>query len=240
MKRVLIVNADDFGRSREINRGVALAHDRGIVTSASAMVRWPAADEAANLAAERPNLGVGLHVDLSEWVYQNGEWRAVYEVVPEDPAAVTAETEAQVARFEALFGRAPTHLDSHQHAHRREPARSALLSCGRTLGIPVRACAPGIEYRGDFYGQAERGEPLPEAISVDSLLRLLESLPAGVTELSCHPSVEGASESSYARERPQELETLCDPRVRAAIEAEGIELRSFAGLWTKAGDTRPS
>ena len=105
MKRVLVVNADDFGRSHGINRGVALAHDRGVVTSASAMVRWPAAEEAAALAAERPNLGVGLHVDLSEWVYRDGEWLAVYEVVPEDPAAVAGEIEAQVARFEAVFGR---------------------------------------------------------------------------------------------------------------------------------------
>ena len=41
--RFLIVNADDFGRSPGVNRGVLLAHERGIVTSASLMVRWPSA-----------------------------------------------------------------------------------------------------------------------------------------------------------------------------------------------------
>ena len=43
MSRAVIVNADDFGQSAGINRGIVEAHERGIVTSASLMVRWPAA-----------------------------------------------------------------------------------------------------------------------------------------------------------------------------------------------------
>ena len=54
MSPVLIVNADDFGRSSSINQGVARAHDEGIVTSTSAMVRWPAVEEAAAMARDRP------------------------------------------------------------------------------------------------------------------------------------------------------------------------------------------
>ena len=46
-RRYLIVNADDLGRSPGVNRGVIEAHAGGIVTSASLMVRWPAAAEAA-------------------------------------------------------------------------------------------------------------------------------------------------------------------------------------------------
>jgi len=230
VSRVLVVNADDFGRSHGINDGIALAHDRGIVTSASAMVRWPAAEGAAELAAERPALGVGLHVDLSEWAYRDGEWQLVYEVVPDAAAAVTAEIEAQLSLFEELFERAPTHLDSHQHVHRRDPVRSAMLFVGRELGVPVRACTAGIVYRGGFYGQTAKGEPLPDAIGVGSLIRVLKRLPTGVTEIGCHPGAEPEVESTYALERPRELETLCDPRVRAVIEAEGIELRSFANL----------
>ena len=45
-----IVNADDFGQSPGITRGVIAAHERGIVTSASLMVRWPSANEAAAYA----------------------------------------------------------------------------------------------------------------------------------------------------------------------------------------------
>ncbi len=230
MTPVLIVNADDFGRSHTINRGVALAHENGIVTSASAMVRWPAADEAADLARAHPMLSIGLHVDLCEWRYRDGEWEVVYEVASGDHRAVTSEVEAQLTRFVSLFGREPTHLDSHQHMHREEPVRSILVEAGRRVGIPVRDCTPGIVYRGDFYGQSAQGEQLPDAITVESLLRVLSTLPSGVTELGCHPAAEPELSSSYATERPEELRVLCDPRIRAAVEAEGIELRSFRGL----------
>jgi len=226
--RVLVVNADDFGLSTGVNRGIAEAFDEGIVTSASAMVRRDAAEEAAALARERPGLGVGLHLDLSEWVYQDGEWIALYQVLAaEDRASVEAEVAAQLARFVALFGREPTHIDSHQHRHLDEPIASVVVDAGRRLGVPVRSCTPGVVYRGDFYGQTATGEPLPEGITVEALLRLLASLADGVTELSCHPAAEPERDSTYAAERVQELRVLCDPRVRAAVRAEGIELRSF-------------
>ena len=228
MSRILVVNADDFGLSGGVNRGVARAHDEGIVTSASAMVRRDAADEAAALARERPELSVGLHLDLSEWVYQDGEWVALYEVLAaEDREAVEAEVAAQLARFVGLFGRNPTHLDSHQHRHLDEPVTTVVVETGRRLGVPVRGCTPGVAYRGDFYGQTGKGEPLPEAITAEALLALLASLPDGVTELGCHPAAEVDTDSTYAAERVAELRVLCDPRIRAALDAGGIELRSF-------------
>jgi chitin disaccharide deacetylase len=229
--RVLIVNADDFGLSAGVNRGIARAHDEGIVTSTSAMVRRDAIEEAAQLARERPRLAVGLHLDLSEWVYHDDEWVPLYEVVvAEDREAVEAEVAAQLAGFVSVFGRQPTHLDSHQHQHVEDPVRSVLVETGERLGIPVRGCTPGVEYRGDFYGQTGRGEPFPEAITVDALLRLLSSLPDGITELGCHPAAEADDGSNYSSERPLELEVLCDSRVKASIHEGGIELRSFADV----------
>ena len=65
--RYLIVNADDFGQSRGINRGITEAHEQGIVTSASLMVRWPAAPEAAAYARSHGSLSLGLHFDFGEW-----------------------------------------------------------------------------------------------------------------------------------------------------------------------------
>src|SRR5690349_9206683 len=62
--RRLIVNADDFGRSRSINEAVVRAHRDGILTTASLMVNGAAADEAVELARQNPRLGVGLHLAL--------------------------------------------------------------------------------------------------------------------------------------------------------------------------------
>ena len=60
--RAVIVTADDFGYSREVNAGVIRAHREGILTAASLMVAAAARDEAAALAHENPNLDVGLHL----------------------------------------------------------------------------------------------------------------------------------------------------------------------------------
>jgi chitin disaccharide deacetylase len=63
-RRRLVVNADDFGRSSEINQAVVRAHREGILTTASLMVGGAAATEAVQLARANPGLGVGLHLTL--------------------------------------------------------------------------------------------------------------------------------------------------------------------------------
>ncbi|MDQ4068867.1 MAG: ChbG/HpnK family deacetylase [Actinomycetota bacterium] len=227
----LIVNADDFGQSPGINRGVIRAYERGIVRSATLMVRWPAAEEAAAYARDHPEMSVGLHLDLGEWHYTEGDWRARYEVVDSDDAdAVEAEVERQLGGFRRLVGRYPTHLDSHQHVHRHEPVRTSLRRAGERLSVPVRHQSRHVRYLGAFYGQDGRGWPVPEAITVDALLTLLESLPHGVTELGCHPGELDGLESTYHAERVTEVETLCDDKVRVSIDRLGIELCSFHDL----------
>ena len=225
--RLLIVNADDLGLSPGVNAGVVEAHERGIVTSASLMVRASAAADAIARLRAQPELAVGLHLDLGEWRYEDGEWRAAYERCSlEDAAAVEAESRAQLEAFEALAGRAPTHLDSHQHTHMSEPVASVAAGLASELGIPLRA--RGIRYEGGFYGQTGEGDPFPEGIEPERLVELIESIPAGWTELGCHPGLGVDAGSTYGPERESELRALCDPRVRGAIEAAEIELRSFA------------
>lgn len=229
--KYLIVNADDFGQSAGVNRGVARAHERGIVTSASLMVRWPAAEAAAEYGREHPDLGLGLHLDFGEWTRQDAGWVALYEVVPlDDREAVAAEVSRQLAAFQALVGRDPTHLDSHQHVHREEPLASILARLAGELAVPLRHFDPGVRYCGAFYGQDHEGMPHPEGVSAEALLALVRRLGPGVTELACHPGEEDGLESMYRSERARELEALCDPRVRETLRAEGIELRSFASL----------
>ena len=125
--RYLIVNADDFGLSAGTNRGIFQAHEHGIVTSASLMVRQQAAAEAIEEARRFHKLSLGLHLDLGEWSYRDGEWRQVYQMVPaDDMVAVEAEILRQIELFRQLAGRDPTHLDSHQHVHNHQPMRGCL------------------------------------------------------------------------------------------------------------------
>lgn len=227
--RFLIVNADDLGLSAGVNAGVFEAHERGIVTSASLMVRAPAATEAIAELPAHPALAVGLHLDLAEWRYENGEWRSVYErCALEDPVSVEDECRAQLEMFRELTGGRPTHLDSHQHLHMEEPVAAVAAGLAAELGVSLRAKT--IRYEGGFYGQSGKGEPFPAGIEVERLLELIESLPSGWTELGCHPGLGVGVESTYGPERERELRSLCDQRVREAIERAGIELRSFKQL----------
>ena len=235
--RILVVNADDFGQSAGVNRGIVEAHTNGIVTSASLMVRWPAAAQAAAWARERGTLGVGLHLDLGEWEYEGGAWPAVYEVAPlDDPRAVEAEARAQLGRFRALMGRDPTHLDSHQHVHRSGPAADVLDRLGDELGVPVRDGSGGVRHCGAFYGRTHDDRPLHEAIAPQRLAELIAELPEGVTEIACHPGEGTEAAGGYDDERRLEIEALCHPGVRAAIEREGVLLRAFDNRRRPHGD----
>jgi chitin disaccharide deacetylase len=231
MPRYLIVNADDFGLSPGVNRGIIECAERGILTSASLMVRWPAAAEAAAYGNHNRNISIGLHVDLGEWILRNGKWELLYKVVDaEDKKAVETEITHQLAEFRRLVGHDPSHLDSHQHVHRSEPAHSIMLNLAQELGVSLRECDPRIRYCGDFYGQGAEGEHLPDAITVANLKQILTSLPDGVTELGCHPGCDDGLQTPYRSERTEEVRVLCNPAIQECLKPLQVELRSFDAL----------
>jgi predicted glycoside hydrolase/deacetylase ChbG (UPF0249 family) len=220
----LIVNADDLGLSAGVNAGIVEAHAHGVVTSASLMALRPAAAEAAEVARAHPSLSVGLHLDL------DGMSGAAADTV-------AGEAAAQLEAFRRLLGRDPTHIDSHHHVHESEPVAGVAVRLARSLRIPLRGRE--IPYEGRFYGRSERGDPQPDSISAERLLSLVEALPGGWAELGCHPGIGVGEETSYAIERESEVAVLCDPRVRAGIDAMRVRLRSFADVRWAAADLPP-
>jgi predicted glycoside hydrolase/deacetylase ChbG (UPF0249 family) len=230
-ERELIVNADDFGMSASVNRGIIIALEQGIGTSASLMVRREAAPDAAAYARRHPSVSVGLHVDLGEWMLRDSQWEPLYIVVPlDDRAAVAHEIGRQVDVFRDIIGHNPTHLDSHQHVHRHEPVRSVMFELAGTLGVPLRHFTTGVRYCGHFYGQGRGGENDDDAIGVPRLIQLVGELEVGVTELCCHPGDDVQPGEQYGASRPRELVTLCNSRVRTALMESAVRLRSFHGL----------
>lgn len=222
--RRLIVNADDFGASRGVNAGIVEAHDSGIVTSTSLMVTMPAAREAAALAALRPGLSVGIHVDLT------GEGRPG-PVDTADVEACRAEIRSQIDRFEELTGTLPSHVDGHHNIFRMPRLTPLFVDAAGAIGRPLREHS-WVRYHSRFYGQWDDGLTHAEWIGPENLIRMLdEEIGAGVTELSCHPGrVDPALDTSYHLEREIELQTLCDPRVRRHIEASDLVLLNYDDL----------
>jgi predicted glycoside hydrolase/deacetylase ChbG (UPF0249 family) len=230
--KYLIVNADDFGLSDGINLGIIEAFENGVVTSASLMVRWPGAAAAAHYARNHPDLSVGLHVDLGEWAYRQGQWSSLYEVVSRsDSTGVTEEVSRQLATFRSLMGRGPSHIDSHQHVHRTEPVRSVLNNFARMMNVPLRLCS-NVQYCGEFYGQMADGTSLSDNISIEALKKLLADLVPGITELGCHPAKTVDFDGMYTIERLQELAVLCDDQIPDFVAKSEIQLSSFNSAGT--------
>ena len=228
----LIVNADDFGLTAGINAGVVRAHQHGIVSSATLMVHGAAAAESAAWARQHPSLGVGLHIDLWEHVLRDGEWVRTYQHCAGDGEAVRAEIERQFEQFFALLGRAPDHIDSHQHVHRLAPVGDVVRAFAARHGLALREHG-GLRYVGGFYGQDAAGGPYAQGITPERLIELIDALPDGaVTELSCHPGQVAADDplggTMYRVERNAEIATLCDPRVRARVARGDVRLGTFA------------
>jgi chitin disaccharide deacetylase len=230
VSKLLIVNADDLGLSTRVNRGIFESHQHGIVTSASLMVRWPALEEAVAFAKIHPRLGVGLHLDFSEWTIHQSEWKTVYEVVDlNNPTAVQAELHRQIEAFIKSMGRKPTHIDSHQHVHQDSRVWPIVSEQAARLGIPLRH-AGQIRYCGEFYGQDELGAPYHQGISVENLLRMIAELKPGITEFACHPGNDPTLSTMYRDERAIEVKALCNPQVRQAITMAGVTLVNFGEL----------
>jgi chitin disaccharide deacetylase len=216
--KYLIVNGDDFGASRGVNRGILEAHARGILTSASLMVNMPASEDAAALARRVPELSLGLHADLD---------RATQYTSVED---LGSELGRQVNAFRRLVGRRPTHLDSHHNLHRDARLLPLFLKLARHLEVPLREYSP-VRTVSEFYGQWS-GESHKEQIGVQNMIRILMTeVQPGVTELCCHPGyVEPDFSTSYRAERQIELRTLCDPAIRQTIERQNIRLVNFGSM----------
>ena len=152
------------------------------------MVRWPAA--ARRPLPTRENIRVSPSAYTSTWASGSSERGSGCPRTRWPPrrrdGGDGGSGEPALAAFRQLAGGDPTHLDSHQHVHLREPLRSVLIELAAELAVPLRHNDPRIRYNGDFYGQTGEGRLLPEAISVEALIDIFAALPSGATELACH------------------------------------------------------
>ena len=227
--KYLIVNADDFGASRGINRAILELHELGVVTSASLMMRMPAAGDAVRLAKASPTLGVGLHVTLTDE-------DTVPSVDFDDAASCKAAIQAQIEAFSAQFDSLPTHLDTHQNIHRDPRLTPLFKDIARHYELPLREHS-AVRYFSNFYGQWD-GDFHPEQIGLETLLQMLETelRDESITELSCHPGYVGEDfVSPYHSERELELHTLSNPRLRELLRADAVKLISFRDVRAVTG-----
>jgi predicted glycoside hydrolase/deacetylase ChbG (UPF0249 family) len=220
--KYVIFNADDFGASRGINRAIVDCHVNGVVTSTSAMVTGAAIAEAVALSRDHPELAVGLHFDVL-----GEEDEPKYDLG--NVAAVRDEFRRQLDEFRRLFGRAPTHVDSHRHAHMKPHLFPVFKEMVAPLGVPLRGDGR-VKFTGGFYAQWEWKVTDLAHVSVAALQGILKNeMAEGWNEVSCHPGyVTPDFRSIYLAERAEEAKTLTDPAIKRCLAELGYRLASYA------------
>ncbi len=251
-----MINADDFGFTRDVNAGIVHAHRSGVLTSTTLMANGEAFDDAVKLAAATPTLDIGCHLVLVQ-----GSSVLTGKELPETPKQllailakrkldVYAELRAQIEKILAA-GLKPTHLDSHKHTHLVPAVFRAVVRLAHEFAIPyVRVpldstvrwaklpCSLGNRYyrrlaqeQGLKMTDHFLGFRLTGCLTEESFASSLKSLDEGTTEFMCHPGFLG-DELKQARtrlkeSRVRELEALTSPRIRELISGSAIHLSPF-------------
>ena len=241
--RFLIINADDLGMSAEINRGIFAAHEHGVITDSSLMVKRPYAGEAVKSIKRIPSFKVGIHVDLDillGWTSPGKEkvLRSELHRIMEDHAfskKVKQESRKQIEAF-LDTGLIPSHIDTHHHVHGFLQIFEPLVEVAASYGITA------IRFNKNGYTLLGRDSILLTDETRWQMVEMLRrhgfnapyqlidpfsffspaELPAGITELMVHPSLNGD------QWRQKDFQMLMDPSFKKTIDEEGIKLIGFS------------
>lgn len=152
----LIINADDYGRTPDISRGIRHAHLNGLVTSTTCLMNMPGINEGIRTALEvTPRLGLGVHLVLTAGrpllpaeklpglTASDGNFLKqdlfIQRAAGIDPLIVKQEWRAQIDAFIAVSQKKPTHIDSHHHSSYFTPALfTAMLELAHEYELAIR------------------------------------------------------------------------------------------------------
>ena len=154
MARCLVVNANDFGMSRGVNDGIASAHTRGIVTSASLCAIGEAFDDAVSMARTLPSLGIGVHLawvdgrplsdparipTLVDGTGRLHDRRAFFRRYVQGRISLDEVVQEAAAQTEWVraAGIMPDHLNGEQHLHALPGIFEGVVSLARRYRIPA-------------------------------------------------------------------------------------------------------
>jgi chitin disaccharide deacetylase len=233
--KYLIPNADDFGFTRDVNRGIIEAHRHGILTATTLMASGAAFDDAVDLARQNPDLDIGVHLVL---VDLEGFPPTIPRLIFSLPKMrIYAELASQVRKVLAS-GIQPTHLDTHKHTHLLPPVFNAVVRIAEEFHIPWvrRRFGPfrWLPARGCRSTDHFAGFRLTGRYGAAELAEVIRNLPEGSTEFMCHPGLcteeLRAARTRLKDSRRRELDALTSPEVRAALEESGVKLARYRDL----------
>jgi predicted glycoside hydrolase/deacetylase ChbG (UPF0249 family) len=215
----LIVNADDFGFTRDVNAGIVECHRAGILTATTLMANGEAFEHAVELARENPTLDIGVHLVLVGGPRQPQSVLGFMAKLAQGGDDLVGVMRSQIETI-LRAGIHPSHLDTHKHTHLAPRVLQAVIQVAREFRIPwvrkpadfdlrlqgtpllKRAVNSGVRFFANgFDRQLEAagcrctdhftGFEVTGRMRIPELSRILRHLPDGLTELMCHPGFLG-------------------------------------------------
>jgi predicted glycoside hydrolase/deacetylase ChbG (UPF0249 family) len=243
--RLLIINADDFGFSPEVNRGIFTAYEHGVVTDSSLLIKGACSQEAITMLRENPQFPVGIHIDLDPllgWESPGKEQfsrQELRQIMNESNFVEKMQHEIN-KQIEAFLdtGLIPSHIDTHHHVHGFPRIFESLIEAMDKYEIKaIRFSTTGyvLMGRADILVTAETAQWMEDALRqrriqyphllLDPIVPFsLAELPSGASELMVHPSLGGDVW------RQKDFAMLMDPSFIQTISDEGIGLISFSAF----------
>jgi chitin disaccharide deacetylase len=253
-RRLVVFNADDFGLTDGVCRGIGEAVASGVVRATTAMVCVADSEERVRRWGSAVSGGVGIHLQLTEGraclapaaVSSIADASGSFPNSPAglasaDTSHVTAEWRAQIERLRS-WGVEPSHMDSHHHVGLRRELVDTYVGVATAARLPARTTSPALtatlRARGVRCADLSVTSWYDGDLSARSLLRRIEAAfnrlhGHGALEIMCHPAfadAELAAKSKYVRQREAELGVLTSAKLAKGLRDLDVEVGSIASL----------
>lgn len=225
----LIINADDYGYTKGNTEGIIEGYQKGIIRSTTAMCNMPYLEYGKQLAQDCPNLGIGVHLNLTvghaltknkTLTDEKGKFldKKIIYTKELDMNEVYTEWKAQIEKFIEVFGHKPTHLDSHHSVHDFNELQYVVSSrLAKEYDIPMRRYSD-YKYVSGFFG---------DTATTQHLIEIIKQYMSENIEIMVHPGYCDLTmyrDSSYNWQRVKELDVLCSEEIIQFIQENKIEL----------------
>ncbi|WP_416325770.1 chitin disaccharide deacetylase [[Eubacterium] hominis] len=235
--RKLIINADDFGLSEAVNYGILKGFQEGVVTSSTIMANMPAFDHAIALAKANPDLGIGVHLNVTCYkpllpthktlIEKDGYFRNQRYLEELDEEEIYQECKAQMEKVLAT-GIRIDHIDSHHHIHTTKKMKPIIERLLKEYPYPIRG---GFTYQNDALQSELTIAFYDKGVSLESFKHIVTGMSENkVYDLMCHPAYVDkflCKVTSYAIQRIDELDILCSKDVKTFLDKEQIQLTTY-------------
>ncbi len=248
----LIINADDFGYTKEVNLGILDAHRFGTLTSTTIMTNQKFFEHAIGIYPK--SLGIGVHLNLTwgrslatqEKFSSLNKYKIVLGLI--DEAFVEQEFRKQIESLLEV-GIRPDHLDTHHHMHAFQPVTKTIIKLAeeyrifkirwpkeketrillqssylkqKLINMHLQECP--INTTDHFFGILHTGSP-----KMKHFLSYLNF--EGSAEICCHPGKQSfQGQDILWKTRKKELDILTSDIFLNTIKEKEIQLISFKEL----------